>query len=301
MSQGPHGLLVIDKPRGITSHDAVAQARRLYRTRSVGHAGTLDPMATGVLVLLFGEGCKLSSYLSADDKSYLTTLRFGVATDSFDADGSETARQELAPDFPDPARLEQALATERERTLQVPPSVSAIHDRGVRAHVRVRRGEALELPPRPIHVHALELVARRPHEVDLALTVSKGFYVRALARDLGEQLGAPVHLSALRRSASGAFRLSEAVAWPCEAPAPLLPLQTAAARALPTTQLSDDGVRCARQGKRLQGEQASAATLDCVSAWFAPDGALVALGTSHADGTHQVVRGFASGSEATPD
>ncbi|MFZ5894002.1 MAG: tRNA pseudouridine(55) synthase TruB [Myxococcota bacterium] len=292
MSDEPHGLLVIDKPRGITSHDAVAQARRLFGTRSVGHAGTLDPMATGVLVLLFGEACKLSSYLTADDKTYVTRVLFGIGTDSFDADGTETQRIELPSGFPEHEQLDAALAAEQARREQVPPSVSAIHDRGVRAHVRVRRGETLDLPPRAVALHSLRLLDRDGASVCLELTVSKGFYVRALARDLGERLGAPAHLTELRRTASGAFTLADACSWPLAERPALISLASAATRALPKTLLNEDGVRAARQGKVLHGEQARPSKLEAVSAWLGPDGALIALGVSSEDGLHQVVRGF---------
>jgi tRNA pseudouridine55 synthase len=303
MSDEPHGVLIIDKPQAITSHDAVAQARRLFQTRSVGHAGTLDPMATGVLVLLFGEACKLSNYLSADAKTYLASVRFGVATDSYDADGEITQRADLPPDFPNRHDLERALQAERQRDQQIPPAVSAIHDRGVRAHVRVRRGEAVELNPRPVHVHRLELRERNDSSgssdssdsgessITLELCVSKGYYVRSLARDLGDHLGAPAHLTALRRISSGAFTLEDASPWPLEQPPPLLPLETAARRALPVTQLTDDGVSYARQGKILSAEQARPSAPGAVSAWFAPDGKLIALGVSNEAG-HKVVRGF---------
>jgi len=292
MSDGPNGLLVIDKPKGITSHDAVAQARRLFATRSVGHAGTLDPMATGVLVLLFGEACKLSSYLTADDKTYVTTVRFGIGTDSLDADGVETARAELPEGWPEPNQLELALAAEQARTEQVPPSVSAIHDRGVRAHVRARRGESLELAPRPIAVRSLRLSEQAGADLSLELRVSKGFYVRALARDLGERLGAPAHLTALRRTASGAFTLADASPWPLTVPPPLMSPEAAAVRALPTTRLSAEGVLLARQGKRLTTEHATPTEIGQVSAWLAPDGSLIALGMTCEDGSLRVVRGF---------
>ncbi len=301
MSDGPHGLLVVDKPAGVTSHDVVAAARRLFATRSVGHAGTLDPMATGVLVLLFGEACKLSGYLTADEKTYATTVRFGVATDSYDADGEETERCELPAGFPEPAALEAALAIERLRTEQIPPSVSAIHDRGVRAHVRVRRGETLDLPPRPVAVHALELIDRCSERAEveaagadavrLELRVSKGYYVRALARDLGATLGAPAHLTALRRLASGAFTLADAHPWPTAVAPPLIDLETAARRALPITELTEQGVLFARQGKLLPPELARASQLGCVSAWIAPEGRVIALGVSD-ESSHRVVRGF---------
>jgi tRNA pseudouridine55 synthase len=295
MTAGPQGLLVVDKPPGCTSHDVVADARRLFQTRSVGHAGTLDPLASGVLLLLFGEACKLSSHLTLHTKAYRTTVLFGVATDSFDADGEVLATRELAPDWLDMLALEAALGVERARTLQVPPAISAIHERGERAYQRARRGETVELAPRHIAVDELTLIDVGASTLTLELHVSKGYYVRALARDLGASLGAPAHLTELRRLASGPFSLSEAVPWPPERVPELLPVVDAARRALPITQLSEVGAAFARHGKALASEHAVATRLDAVSAWLSPDGALIALGTSSHDGSHRVVRGFNPG------
>ena len=138
----PDGLLVVDKPRGPTSHDIVAQARRRFATRAVGHAGTLDPMATGVLVLLFGEALKLSSHLTLDTKTYIAEVHFGTATDTLDAEGRVTVSEELAPGALEPSRVEAALAKELGRTAQVPPAVSSIKVGGERAHRLARRGDA---------------------------------------------------------------------------------------------------------------------------------------------------------------
>ena len=289
---GRHGLLVVDKPRGMTSHDVVAQARRLFHERAVGHAGTLDPIATGVLVLLFGEACKLSGHLTAQQKVYRASVRFGVGTDSLDADGNVLARTELPASFPEVEALSAALRLEHERTEQVPPVVSAIHVEGERAHLRARRGETVELPPRPVQVTRLELLSRQEREIELELCVSKGYYVRALARDLGAALGVPAHLSALRRSASGPFTLADAVGWPAEEQSPLMSLADAAKRALPVTVLDADAVTAARQGKRISKEQAQSSAPEQVSAWLSPTGELIALGVSLPDGTHRVLRGI---------
>lgn len=289
-----HGVLVVDKPSGSTSHDVVAQARRLFGERSVGHAGTLDPMATGVLLLLFGEACKLSDYLSGQSKTYLATLEFGRATDTLDADGRVIAEHALTPGWLSDAALTQALAREAERHEQVPPNVSAIHTDGERAHVRARRGDEFTLPARPVSVSALSVRERTEQSLSVELSVSKGYYVRAFARDVGETLGVPTHLSRLRRIRSGSFSESEAQPWPPsrEALPPLEPLEQAARRALPTTELDEQGALFARQGKLLTADQARPSAFDEVSAWFAPDGTLVALGRSSLDGGHRVVRGF---------
>jgi len=207
MSETVHGVLVVDKPGGMTSHDVVARARRLFGTRAVGHAGTLDPMATGVLVLLFGEACKLSAYLTGQDKTYSAGVRFGSATDSLDADGRVTEERTLPAGWLARETLDRALAVERARTLQVPPAVSAISEGGRRAYQRVRAGETVELAPRPVRVARLELLEWSDAGVDVELEVSKGYYVRAFARDLGATLGVPAHLGRLRRLTSGAFSL----------------------------------------------------------------------------------------------
>lgn len=289
----PSGVLIVDKPPGKTSHDVVAEARRLFGTRAVGHAGTLDPMATGVLVLLFGEACKLSAHLTADDKSYRATVRFGVATDTLDAEGRVTETRELPAGWLTKPALERAIAVELERTLQVPPSVSAIQTGGERAYDRVRRGEAVELPARPVTLERVAVLAADDRELSCELTVSKGYYVRAFARDLGAALGVPAHLSALRRLTSGGFTLEQATPWPPSGTLPpLLDVTEAARRSLPITQLSVEGVARARKGQRLAPGEATPGALDRVCAWISPDGELVALGVSTAAGEHRVTRGF---------
>ncbi len=306
MTSGIHGLWVVDKPRGITSHDVVAQARRQLGTRAVGHAGTLDPMATGVLLVLVGEACKLSNYLSGQDKSYEASVTFGIGTDSLDADGAILEQQELPTDWPAPTereqplsgscgvRIQQGLDAALAATTQLPPNVSAIHVRGERAYVRARRGEEMALSERPVRLLGVEVLGLRGPTLRLVVTVEKGYYVRSLARDLGQSVGVPAHLSTLRRVRSGAFTLDDAIAWPPTSPPPLLSVTLAAVRSLPTTRLLADAVLSARQGKRLAPEQAQADLAEAVSAWLSPTGELVALGTSGPDG-HRVVRGFSDG------
>jgi tRNA pseudouridine55 synthase len=289
----PSGLLIVDKPSGPTSHDVVARARRLYATREVGHAGTLDPMATGVLVVLFGEACKLSAHLTADDKRYRAEIRFGTSTDSLDADGAVVEERALAPGWLRDADLGAALDAERARPEQTPPAISAIKVDGVRSHRAARRGNAPALAPRPVRVAALELLEHDDAHVVVELEVSKGYYVRAFARDLAARLGVPAHLSALRRLSSGAFRVDEAVRWPLEAPAPLLDLSSAARRALPSAELTPEGEARARVGKRLADEHFTRAPASPgVTAWLGPNGELVALGERRDDGELAVVRGF---------
>jgi len=205
-----HGILVLDKPRGPTSHDLVALTRRALDTPSVGHAGTLDPMATGVLVLALGEATKLVPWLTADDKTYEATLRVGIETDSLDADGAVTARPPVPPDAWDPVRLARVRERFVGRFPQRAPAVSAIKRGGVALHARVRRGEEVEAPVRPVRVDALEILGTDPDagEIRFRVTCGKGLYVRALGRDLAEALGSGGHLSALRRVRSGPFDLS---------------------------------------------------------------------------------------------
>jgi tRNA pseudouridine55 synthase len=298
---GLNGVLVVDKPRGPTSHDVVAQARRLLGTRSVGHAGTLDPMASGVLVLLVGEATKLAAYLSLDDKEYRATVAFGRGTDTLDAEGTTIEERTLPNGFPDPAALEAALEAERQRTEQIPPAFSAISLDGQRSHRRARRGEEVVLPPRPVLVNALRLSACRraagndsEASATLELAVSKGYYVRSLARDLGAALGVPAHLSRLERTASGPYRVDAAVRWPPDAPPTLVPLETAACTALPSARLTPTGEARALDGKPLTAEHFASAPSATLAAWLGQEGHLVALGRL-AEDEYRVVRGFRSG------
>lgn len=204
----PHGVLVVDKPTGPTSHDVVGRVRKLLRTRAVGHAGTLDPMATGVLVLGVGEGTKLLSYLSGADKAYLATLRLGETTDTLDAQGRviETrAVPELTPE-----QIVQAAQQFLGPQLQRVPEISAVRVDGQRLYDRARRGETVSAPERNVVVHELEIVRVALPEIVLRVHCAKGFYVRALARDLSAALGCVGHLTQLRRTHSGAFGLEDA-------------------------------------------------------------------------------------------
>jgi tRNA pseudouridine55 synthase len=286
------GLLVVDKPKGPTSHDIVARARRVFGTRNVGHAGTLDPMATGVLVLLFGEALKLSAYITRDAKTYVAEVRFGTATDTLDADGKVTNERPLAPGTLDPKRVEAALHGERARTSQVPPAVSSIKVAGERAHRLARSGGAPVLEPRPVHVERLTLIALDSDRLTLEVTASKGYYVRSLARDLGDGLGAPAHLSRLVRTRSGAFTLEHAVAWPPEELPELMTVREAARRTLPVAELTPVGSRKALLGQRLEPDHfAIAPATDDPHAWIDPERGLIAIG-ARSEGVFRVVRGF---------
>ncbi len=256
-----HGVLVVDKPRGPTSHDVVARVRRAFDTGAVGHAGTLDPMATGVLVVAVGEGTKLVAYLTAADKEYEATLTLGAVTDSLDADGKVVAQA------PVPALSLDAVAEAAQTFVgagkQVPPKFSAIKVGGRPLYERARKGEDVEVPERDVFVHALEVARVEGDEVDFRVRAAKGFYVRSLGRDLAVALGTVGHLTALRRTASGAFGLAGAVPMALveaaaggdpaargELEAALLPLTTAWSG--PRAKLDQEGVVDARHGRRVQ-------------------------------------------------
>jgi tRNA pseudouridine55 synthase len=204
------GLIIVDKPGGLTSHDVVARMRRIAHTRKVGHAGTLDPMATGVLVVGVNRATRLMTHLVLADKSYLATIRLGQSTTTDDAEGEPTGG--AAPT--DLTGLVVAMDALTGEIMQVPSSVSAIKVDGERAYKRVRAGESVELPPRPVTVSRFEQLALRPVgdyvDLDVVVDCSSGTYVRALARDLGAALGVGGHLTALRRTRVGPFTIDAA-------------------------------------------------------------------------------------------
>ncbi len=208
------GLTVVDKPPGLTSHDVVARVRRIAGTRRVGHGGTLDPMATGVLVIGIGRATRLLTYVSGSDKTYTATIRLGVTTASDDADGEQLSRADASQVTEEQVRA--GLAPLTGDIEQVPSSVSAIKVAGKRSYARVRAGEQVQLKPRPVRVSRFELRELRRPEPDLLdcevlVTCSAGTYVRALARDLGAGLGVGGSLMALRRVDAGVFSLADAV------------------------------------------------------------------------------------------
>jgi tRNA pseudouridine55 synthase len=290
---GRSGVAVVDKPRGISSHTVVAQARRLFGRKDIGHAGTLDPMATGVLLVLVGQATKLSGYLTADVKRYAAEVTFGRATDSLDADGQTTLEAPVDPAQLTADAVEAALAAERARTQQTPPAVSAIKVAGERSYALVRKGEAPELPPRPVQVLELVVTDVTPPRLRCEVLVSKGYYVRSLARDLGEHLGLPAHLSSLRRLASGPFRIDQSCSWPATEPPALIGLADAACAVLPACRLKEEAVVRARQGKLLALEDFESLPDGAAhAAWLSPNGELVAIGA--ASGELKVQRGFNS-------
>ena len=214
---GPHGLVIIDKPAGITSHDAVRRLRKVAKTRRVGHAGTLDPMATGVLILGLGRATRLLGHLALTNKDYIATIRLGQSTVTDDAEGDIMEERDAT------AVTDEAITREIAKLsgdiLQVPTQISAIKVDGKRSYARVRAGEEVELKARPVTVSRFDVIATDRSQsgvVDLQVEVScsTGTYVRALARDLGEALGVGGHLTALRRTRVGPFSVETAVTLP---------------------------------------------------------------------------------------
>ncbi len=204
------GVLVVDKPAGMTSAQVVAQVKRLLRPKRVGHTGTLDPMATGVLPLCLGEGTKIAQYLLAEDKTYEAELMLGVETDTLDADGQVTARRPEAAQAVSAEALEQTVARFRGPGQQVPPMYSALKHQGRRLHELARAGKTVDRPPRPIVIHTLQIQWFRPPHVGIVVHCSKGTYIRTLADDIGQALSCGAHLTGLRRTSAGAFTLSAA-------------------------------------------------------------------------------------------
>ncbi|MFI2713267.1 tRNA pseudouridine(55) synthase TruB [Micromonospora sp. NPDC018662] len=279
------GLIVVDKPGGMTSHDVVARIRRLARTRRVGHGGTLDPMATGVLVIGVGRATRLLTYVIGAGKSYLATIRLGQATVTDDAEGDVIATTATAGVTDDAVRA--ALAALTGEIDQVPSAVSAIKINGERAYKRVRDGEAVELPARRVTVSRLDVLAVRRDtpdvvDVDVDVTCSSGTYIRAIARDAGLALGVGGHLTALRRTAVGGFALAEAATLAqLEQRAPEvvnLPLDAAAARFFPRRDATAEETRTLSHGGPL-----APAGIVGPYAVFDPAGGLIAI-VSERDG-----------------
>jgi len=229
--QPVHGWLIVDKPAGVTSAHAVARAKRTLDAEKAGHAGTLDPAATGLLALALGEATKTVPFIADAAKSYRFTVRWGAATTTDDAEGEPLATSALRPDR---AAIEAALPAFTGDILQIPPQISAVKVDGERAYALARAGETLDLAPRPLHVARLDLVEMPDADTaTFEMTCGKGGYVRSVARDLGARLGCLGHVAALRRLATGPFTLDGAATW-ADLAAPdlalrLLPLETALA------------------------------------------------------------------------
>ena len=284
---GPHGLLLLDKPAGITSHDLVARTRRALGTRKVGHAGTLDPMATGLMLVGVGDATRLLTHLVGDDKEYEATLRLGIATTTDDAEGEVTAISDAAAIAAiDGARLREAARGLTGGIDQVPSAVSAIKVDGKRAYRRVLDGEEVELPARPVTIHELEVRDTAPAVADdgtdvvdarLRVRCSSGTYVRALGRDLGAALGVGAHLTALRRTAVGPFEVGVASSLEVDDPAAgLIPVAELAASRFPVLRADAAQATALRHGQRIDAPAALAAERGPVAA-IDPAGALIGL------------------------
>ncbi|MFE4470378.1 tRNA pseudouridine(55) synthase TruB [Leifsonia sp. NPDC056824] len=281
------GLILVDKPGGWTSHDVVARVRRLAGTRKVGHAGTLDPMATGLLILGVNSSTRLLTYIVGADKEYLATIRLGATTTTDDAEGDVTAEADpaavAAVSDDDIARGIRALTGEIE---QVPSSVSAIKVDGKRAYARVRAGEEVVLQPRAVTIAEFELLAARrlPEaaapvaiELDVRVVCSSGTYIRSLARDLGAGLGVGGHLTALRRTRVGPFDVREAGELDTlDAEAALIPAARAASDLFETLELTEQQAIDLTHGRRIHIADREGQGGEPVAA-IAPGGHLVGL------------------------
>lgn len=276
----------MDKPQGWTSHDVVGRMRRLAGTRKVGHAGTLDPMATGVLVVGINKATRLLTYIVGTSKTYTATIRLGESTVTDDAEGEVTFTHSAAAVTEEAVRAGVAALTGTIE--QVPSSVSAIKVNGERAYARVRSGEEVKLAARPVTIHRFEVHGLRPVrdrdalDVDVTVECSSGTYIRALARDLGSALGVGGHLTALRRTQVGPYTLDQAHTLEQLAEElDVLEMSQAARALMPNRELSEDETTEISFGRRIAAGPAAgtpeAATADSPAAAFAPDGTLVAL------------------------
>ncbi len=268
------GILLVDKPQGLTSHDVVARTRKAAGTRKVGHAGTLDPMATGLLVLGLNSSTRLLTYLVGLDKEYFATIRLGQRTDSDDADGEilETISASSITD----QQIEAGIAKLRGPISQVPSTVSAIKVDGRRAYALAREGEEVVLTARPVTISAFDLLSRDGDDLRVRVECSSGTYIRALARDLGADLGVGGHLTALRRTRIGPFAIDGAhVLEGIDVDAALVSPTAAASALFAQVELSDQQALELTQGKRFEVDAPDGSPVAAVTA----SGRLVGLVT----------------------
>jgi tRNA pseudouridine55 synthase len=290
-----HGWVILDKPLGLGSAQAVGAVKRILREAraaktKVGHGGTLDPLASGVLPIALGEATKLAGRMLDATKAYDFTIRFGEETDTLDAEGAVTERSDVRPAVEE---IEAVLPRFTGPIDQIPPVYSALKIDGKAAYARSRAGEALEMKPRSVKVHELRLLAGGPNEATLAATVSKGTYIRSLARDIARALGTVGHVAMLRRTRAGPFGLEQAISLDFLTNAAkeqrldgaVLPL-TAALDDIPALPVTPDQAQLLRHGQRLAGFPAKPGLQLAVQ-----DGSPVALVEASADGL-RVVRGF---------
>jgi tRNA pseudouridine55 synthase len=269
------GVLLVDKPEGMTSHDVVAVARRALGTRRVGHTGTLDPFATGLLVLLVGHATRLHPYVEGEPKVYKATIRFGVETETDDAAGTPVREAPL----PTAARIADGIARLTGPIEQVPPAYSAKQVGGVRAYAAARRGDPLVLEPATVVVDRWEVNAQRGPDLDVTITCGSGTYIRSLARDLGVITGSAAHLASLRRVRSGHFDVADAATLEQlrEGAAVVLPARVAVP-GLPAEQLTDLDAR-----RVAHGQAVPATATGSRAALLSADGALLAIADRDGD------------------
>jgi tRNA pseudouridine55 synthase len=263
---GPRGLLLVDKPGGVTSHDVVDMVRRVLGTRKVGHAGTLDPMATGLLLVGVGGATRLLRFLGDLPKTYEGAARLGIETATLDAEGEVTAS---SPVEASDQQVRAAMDALVGGSMQRPPAYSAVKVGGRKLYEAARKGEVLEAAPRPIRVDAFDLLGRRDDEVDFRVVCSSGTYVRVLLADVGRALGCGAHLTRLRRTRIGPFDVADAT--PPTAPGPPLPIERAVGH-LPRLALDHEEATAAGHGRIL-----GPAGFEGPYAVFAPDGPLIGV------------------------
>lgn len=280
--------MLLDKPAGLTSHDVVARVRRTLGTRAVGHTGTLDPFATGLLVVLVGRATRLARFIEASDKTYLGVARLGLSTTTDDRTGAA-----LGPEADltgvDEATVRAGLAELQRHGLQRPPVYSAKRVAGQRSYRLARRGATVELAEVPVTVHRLELVEWQAPEATFRTTVSAGTYVRALARDLGERLGVGGHLISLRRETVGALRVEEALPLDRLMPeTPLVPL-TRILSHLPALELDEEGQAAVRHGRAVADRRAGGQAGSGGHVVLLASGAVLAVARPEGDSLKPVV------------
>lgn len=283
-----NGVLVVDKPSGPTSHDVVARVRRAIGEKRIGHTGTLDPLATGVLALVVGRATRLAQFLSSDEKEYLASVRLGMSTPTYDAEGvGEDCGFRLKPEATEIEKsLDAVLSAFRGTYLQTPPPFSAKKIAGVRAYQHARKQQVVELKPVEVTVSALDVVAFEADRLQLRLVCSSGFYVRALAHELGQRLGCGAYLEGLRRTRAGGFTLDQSVPLeeiqsdPAIAASRLVPMGDLLP-GLPKAVLNEAGVRRVMHGNRVGPEHladgAIVAGFPTKIRLFDPAGSLLAL------------------------
>jgi tRNA pseudouridine55 synthase len=291
-----HGIVLLDKPIGLSSNQALQAVRRLLRASKGGHTGALDPLATGLLPLCFGEATKLAGNLLGSSKAYVAECRLGITTDSADREGA-TLRERPVPVL-DAAAIEVGLSRLRGRIVQVPPVYSALKQGGERLYAKARRGEVVEVPPREVEVHRLELLSRDGDTLTLHVECGSGTYIRSLASDLGEDLGCGAHLTALRRLWVEPFReprmatldeLQKAAGQGDEALLEWLLPVSAGLAGLPAIRLNESQSVAISRGQRISLPDAPSSGR-CAA--FASDGALLALVERDDEGRFRILRGF---------